>query len=363
MDSRRWRHFDYVLLITTLLLIGLGILMIHSATANAPELQELPRRQAIYAMVGLALMILTAAIDYRLLSSLSIVLYFITLGLLVAVVTVGQTLVGAQRWIDIIGLSIQPSEPAKLLTIVVLAKFLGDHEEEMYRWRYVLTALLILALPVILIYLQPHLSMALVLSLVGATMIFVSDIRWSQILMLGSASVAAAPFLWFSLKGYMQERMLIFLNPQNDPAASYNIEQALISIGSGGWLGKGLFHGSQSQLHFLRVRHADFIFSVIAEELGFVGATLLLLLLIIMLWRLLRIAERARDSFGRLIVVGLATVIFLQSVINVGMNLRLLPATGIPLPFISHGGSSLVTLLLGLGLAQSVAMRHRKIEF
>lgn len=366
MDSRYWRHFDYVLLITTLLLIGLGILMIHSATINTPELSGLARRQMVYALMGLVLMGLTTVIDYRLLSSLSFVLYFVTLGLLVAVAFVGQTLVGAQRWIDIgfsIGLSIQPSEPAKLFTILVLAKFLGDHEEEMERWRYVLVALLILAPPVALIYLQPHLSMALVLSLVGATMIFVSGIRWSQVLVLGSTGVAAAPLLWFSLEEYMQKRMLIFLNPQADPTASYNTEQALISIGSGGWLGKGLFQGSQSQLHFLRVRHADFIFSVIAEELGFVGASLSLLLLMIMLWRLLRIAERARDSFGRLIAVGLATVIFLQSVINVGMNLNLLPATGIPLPFVSHGGSSLVTLLLGLGLAQSVAMRHRKIEF
>jgi rod shape determining protein RodA len=169
--------------------------------------------------------------------------------------------------------------------------------------------------------------------------------------------------LWFSLKDYMQQRVFIFLNPASDLAASYNIEQALISIGSGGWLGKGLLRGSQSQLRFLRVRHADFIFSVVAEELGFVGAMVVIVLLVVMLWRLLRIADIARDSFGRLIAVGLATSILVQSVINIGMNLHLLPATGIPLPFVSHGGSALVTLLLGLGLAQSVAMRHRKIEF
>jgi len=362
MDSRRWRHFDYVLLIVTLLLIGLGITMIYSATSNTPELGKLPQRQIIYAVVGLALMGLTAAIDYRLLSSLSLVLYFITLGILVAVVIAGQTVVGARRWIDL-GLSIQPSELAKLLTIVVLARFLGDHEEDMHRWRYVLIAIAILIPPVVLIYLQPHLGTAVVLSIVGVVMIFMSGIRWFHAMVLGLAGAAVTPLLWFSLEDYMRERVLVFLNPQNDPTASYNIEQALISIGSGGWLGKGLFHGSQSQLRFLRVRHADFIFSVIAEELGFVGTLILLLLLMIMLWRLLRIAEIARDSFGRLIVVGVATVIFTQSVINIGMNLKLLPVTGIPLPFVSHGGSSLVTLLLGLGLAQSVAMRHRKIEF
>jgi len=233
----------------------------------------------------------------------------------------------------------------------------------MGRWRYVLAAIAILTPPVALTYLQPHLSGAIVFLAVGLVMIFMSGLRWLHALVFGLAGAAAAPVLWFSLEGYMQKRVLLFLNPQSDPAASYNIEQALISIGSGGWLGQGLFRGSQSQLQFLRVSHADFIFSVLAEELGFIGALVLLLLLVIMLWRLLRIAEMARDSFGRLIAVGVATVIFVQSVVNVGMNLRLLPVTGIPLPFISDGGSSLVTLLLGLGLAQSVAMRHRKIEF
>jgi len=362
MVSRYWRHFDVVLLVVTVLLIGLGITMIYSATASVPELAVLAQRQIIYAGVGLAWMFLVAAVDYRLLSSLSLVLYVITLGFLGAVFVSGQVLVGAQRWIDI-GLSIQPSELAKLLTILVLARFLGGHEEEMGRWRYVLAAIAILTPPVALTYLQPHLSGAIVFLAVGLVMIFMSGLRWLHALVFGLAGAAAAPVLWFSLEGYMQKRVLLFLNPQSDPAASYNIEQALISIGSGGWLGQGLFRGSQSQLQFLRVSHADFIFSVLAEELGFIGALVLLLLLVIMLWRLLRIAEMARDSFGRLIAVGVATVIFVQSVVNVGMNLRLLPVTGIPLPFISHGGSSLVTLLLGLGLAQSVAMRHRKIEF
>jgi rod shape determining protein RodA len=362
MVTRRWRYFDYALLAITVSLIGLGVLMIHSATANAPELGDLARRQLLYGLAGLALMFLTAIVDYRLLSSLSLVFYFVMLAILGAVFVAGQVLVGAQRWFDL-GLSIQPSELAKLLTIIVLARFISDHEGEMGHWRYLLTSMAILLPPIVLIYLQPHLSAAIVLAAVGGVMIFVGGIRWSHIALIGLAGAGAAPALWFTLRGYMQERVLVFLNPASDPAASYNVEQALISIGSGGWLGKGLLRGSQSQLQFLRVRHADFIFSVIAEELGFVGSMVLLLLLGIMIWRLLRIAEIARDGFGRLLVVGYVTVVFLQSVINIGMNLRLLPATGIPLPFISHGGSALVTLLLGMGLAQSVAMRHRKIEF
>lgn len=362
MVSSRLRHFDYLLLAATVLLMVYGVVMIYSATRNAPGLDDLARRQLIYAGLGLVLMVLAAAIDYRLLTSVAIVLYFASLALLGVVFAAGKVLSGAQRWIDI-GLSVQPSEPAKLFTIIVLAKFLSDHEQEMGRWRNVLMAFAILVPPVVLIYLQPHLSAALVLVGVGALMIFAGGLRWLHVTVIGLAAVGAAPVVWFSMKEYMQKRILIFLNPASDPDASYNIEQALISIGSGGWLGKGLLRGSQSQLRFLRVRHSDFIFSVVAEELGFVGAVVLLSLIVLVLWRLLRIAEAARDGFGRLIVIGIAGVVFAQSAINVGMNLRLLPATGIPLPFVSAGGSSLVTLLIGLGLAQSVAMRHRKIEF
>jgi len=360
--SRRLRHFDWALFSSTVALIAIGIVMIHSATTSAPELSHLAGRQAIYALVGLVLFGLTAALDYRLLSSLSLALYVFTLAVLGAVSIAGQVLVGAQRWIDI-GLSIQPSELAKLLTILVLAKFLSDHEEDMQRWWYVLLSFAMLIPPVVLIYLQPHLSAALVLMAVGVVMIFMGGLRWKHAAAIGVVGAVAAPALWFTMKDYMQDRIRVFLNPASDPAGSYNIEQALISIGSGGWLGKGPLRGSQSQLRFLRVRHSDFIFSVVGEELGFVGAVAVLLLMFIVIWRIIRIAEMARDGFGRLIGVGVGSAILVQTLINVGMNLRLLPATGIPLPLVSAGGSSLVTMLMGLGLVESVAMRHRKIEF
>jgi rod shape determining protein RodA len=360
--SRRLRHFDWTLFAAIAALIVFGIVMIHSATASAPELSHLAGRQAIYALVGLVLFSLAAAIDYRLLSSLSLALYVFTLVVLGAVFVAGQVLVGAQRWLDI-GLSIQPSELAKLLTILVLAKFLSDHEEDMQQWWYVLLSVAILIPPVVLIYLQPHLSAALVLLAVGVVMIFMGGLRWRHAAAIGIVGAVAAPALWFTMQGYMQDRIRVFLDPASDPAGSYNIEQALISIGSGGWLGKGPLRGSQSQLRFLRVRHSDFIFSVVGEELGFVGAVAVLLLMFIVIWRLIRIAEMARDGFGRLIAVGVGSAILVQTLINVGMNLRLLPATGIPLPLVSAGGSSLVTMLMGLGLVESVAMRHRKIEF
>ena len=194
-------------------------------------------------------------------------------------------------------------------------------------------------------------------------MLLVADLPWGYILGSVAAGALAMPLIYANLHGYMKERIDIFLDPTSNPDASFNIAQALISIGNGGVLGKGFAEGSQSQLHFLRVRYADFIFSVIAEELGFLGAVALIIMLTIVLWRLITIADQARDQFGRLLVVGVTAMIMFQVVVSIGMNLGLLPVTGITLPFISYGGSSLLTLMIGIGLAESVAMRNRKIEF
>jgi rod shape determining protein RodA len=161
----------------------------------------------------------------------------------------------------------------------------------------------------------------------------------------------------------MRHRLLLFVNPASDPDSYFNVHQSLVSIGSGGWTGKGLTHGTQSQLHFLRVRHTDFIFAVTAEELGFLGAVAMLALIFFVLWRVLRIAKQSRDDFGRLIASGVAALIFFQSVVNVGMNLALMPVTGIPLPFVSYGGSSLLTTMVAMGLVESVALRQKKLEF
>ena len=161
----------------------------------------------------------------------------------------------------------------------------------------------------------------------------------------------------------MRDRILLFVNPASDPDSYFNVYQSLVSIGSGGWTGKGLTHGTQSQLHFLRVRHTDFIFAVTAEELGFLGAVVMIGLVFLVLWRMLRVAERAQDTFGRLIASGVAAVVLFQSMVNIGMNLGVMPVTGIPLPFVSYGGSSFLTLMLGIGLVESVAMRRSKLEF
>jgi rod shape determining protein RodA len=361
MDRKIWRNFDFVLLAATVLLITFGIAMVYSATLDTPDLQDLPRRQVVWALLGLGLMPFVAAIDYRSLGNLQKLLYVLTIASLFLVLAVGQAIHGAQRWIS--GSSFQPSELAKVLIIVILAQFLSQHEKEIGRFRYILISIILMAVPMGLIYLQPHLGTVIVLAVVWLIMVLMAGMRLLHLGVFGLVGSLATPLLWVSLKDYMQQRLLLFINPARDPAARYNIDQALISIGSGGWLGKGYASGSQSQLHFLRVRHTDFIFSVIGEEMGFVGALVLFALIGVVLWRILRAASLARDSFGRLIACGVATLIFFQSLVNIGMNLALLPVIGIPLPFISSGGSSLITLLIAEGLVQSVVMRHRKIEF
>ncbi len=363
MDRRHWRNFDFVLLGSTILLIALGVAVIYSATMGTPDLADLPYRQIIYAVVGLGIMFAVAAIDYRFLESFQKPLYVVTVALPAIVFIIGEITHGAQRWISSRG-SVQPSELTKVLVIVVLAKYLADHQEDMGRLRYVFLSIIYVIPPMILIYLQPDLSMTVVLAVIWLVMVLMAGMRLVHLSMLGIVGVLATPLVWMTMRDYMRQRLITFILPVHDPLGSaYNINQARIAIGSGGWLGRGFAHGSQSQLHFLRVRHTDFTFSVLGEELGFVGAMLLIILLVIVLWRITRAAGMARDNFGYLIACGVAATLSFQAIANIAMNLGLLPTTGIPLPFISYGGSSLIAFLIAEGLVQSVVMRYKKIEF
>jgi rod shape determining protein RodA len=361
VTRRHWRSFDIVLLGVTLLLVIYGIAMISSATRGTPDMADLWQRQALYALSGLALMLLVAAFDYRFYQNLHRSLYIVIIALLVVVFAVGETSRGVQRWIG--ASAIQPSEIAKVVIIISLAKLLADRDGEMDKLRNLLLSLGYVLIPMVLIYLQPNLGTALTLGFIWLAMATMAGIRLLHLGLLTGAGVLASPLAWFVLQDYMRQRILLFINPQGNPDDYYNVQQALISIGSGGWLGKGFGNGTQSQLHFLRVRHTDFIFSVIGEELGWLGAIVLFALFIILLWRILRVAATAQDPFGRLICVGVAAVIFFQTAINLGVNLGLMPVTGLPLPFVSYGGSSLWTFLVALGLVENVAMRHKTLDF
>ncbi len=361
------QHFDFLLLGTTVLLLLYGICMIYSATHVSGESDQslwdtFFARQITYALAGLGLMFLATIADYRYLENLCRPLYILTILSLLLILVVGRISFGAQRWLGF-G-RFQPSELAKLLIIITLAKYLSDRSQSMKRFPQLLISLIYVAIPMILIYLQPDLGTALILGVIWLVMVLLAGARLRHITILALLGVLGTPLIWLSLEDYMRKRIIIFFNPQYDPlGVGYNINQARIAVGSGGWWGRGFGSGSQNQLHFLRVRHTDYIFSVLGEELGFVGVLILLLLLSIVLLRILRAAELSHDDFGKLIACGVATVIAFQAFVNIGMNIGLIPAAGTSLPFMSYGGSGLITLLLAEGVVQSILVRHRKLEF
>jgi rod shape determining protein RodA len=349
--------FDWPLLLAVLAISLLGVAMISSAIRNTPDLVGYDRRQAQFLVLGLVMAVILAAVDYRLIVSSGLVWYCVGLATLLVVAIVGATIHGGQRWIPIGGFTFQPSELMKIMLVIALAQYLGNRREQPWRFGYLVVSFLIVAVPVGLVYLQPDLGTALVLVCIWGVVLFVSGVSLKQVGVLALIVAAALPIIWMNLHGYMRDRVLAFTNPGEDPEITYMVDQALISIGSGGMWGKGYGAGTQSQLHFLRVRHSDFLFSVIGEELGFVGALVVLGLMGFIVYRLVRIGLRSSDGAGTIIACGVAALIAFQTVVNIGMNAGLLPVTGLPLPFISHGGSALMAQLAGIGLAQSVAVR------
>ena len=363
LERSLWRNFDWPLVLVVLALSGTGVAMIYSATYNTIDLSDYWLRQVVFLGIGVVVLFAVAVFDYRQLELLAVPGFLIFVALLVVVEFVGTTQGGAQSWLNIGGTLVQPTEAGKFLLIIFFAWYLSWFHDRMNRLQYLILALVLLLAPLVLVYTQPDFGMTITYAFIGGTLILMGGVQLWQVLLMVAGVVAAIPFLWSSLQGYMLERIQIFLNPASNPDASYNINQALIAIGSGGWLGKGWTYGSQNQLHFLRVRHTDFIYSVIAEEWGLIGSLLMLAGLLFVVWRVLRIADLARDHFGRLLAVGVAAIIFFQIVVNVGMNVSIMPVTGLTLPFISYGGSSLISMLVAVGLAESVIMRHRKLDF
>lgn len=361
-----WRHFDYVLLVTALLLTAYGILMVYSATLadspkDAPFLSTFPGHQAIFAIVGLALLLVFTAVDAKLIQAAGYPIYAVNLLLLVAVAAIGARSHGAQRWIDVAFFRFQPSELAKLLIIITLAKFFADNQHRLHLFRYVLLSLALVGVPVVLVYIQPDFGTSTVLIAIWLGMAVAAGARLVHLGLLGLGVAVAAPVVWQVMKDYQRTRLMIFLNPESDPSGEgYNMIQSRISVGSGGWLGQGFARGTQSQLDFLKVQHTDFIFAVLGEELGFVGAMALFMLFMILLFRVIRSASVQKDVFGRTFAAGVASMLLFQIFINVGMTVGLMPVTGIPLPFISYGSSNLLTTLVAFGVLQSLLTGSQK---
>jgi len=364
MTWRRFiQKFDWFLFITVLLLLALGVLMIYSATLGAEGADTgNTYRQMVYIAVGLGLLFVICFLDYRIFRSYSRIFYVVMLGALVGVLIFAPEIRGTRSWFDLGIINLQPAEFAKLVIIIVLAKYFSRYSDEMYKFKHVIISGILVLIPVALIMMEPELGSAIIIVLIWLGMLIFSRVRWWHVGVVFGVMSGMALFAWrFLLRDSQKERLSVFLNPSKDPLGlGYNVTQAKIAIGSGGITGKGLGHGSQSQLNFLPEQHTDFIFAVLAEELGFIGCIFLFALFTFLFYRLVKIGRAARDRFGMFLVVGTTILLLSQIFINIGMNLGLLPVAGIPLAFLSFGGSSTITILVCVGMVLSVGLRSEQ---
>ncbi len=361
----RLARIEWATVMSTMALVAFGVLMLSTtADPNAAGLQNHAVQKAVLSVVGLALAFAMAHIDYRALLGVAGPVYLLGIAALILVLLVGDFALGARRWFEIGPIVVQPSEFMKLSAIVALARFLADRPNSTRSLRTVVLSLGIMVIPAGLIFLQPDLGTALIFGAIWMAMAFVAGARWWHLLLPVLVGLAAFPFAWFFAQDYMRQRFVTFLDPSSDPlGAGYNVLQARISIGSGGWFGHGLGQGSQSQLEFLRVRDTDFIFAMLGEQLGLAGTLGLLGFFTLLIVQSLVIGLRARDMFGRLLAIGIAAMLFTQAFVNIGMNVGLMPVTGITLPLVSLGKNSLLVTLVAIGVLLSIHSHRAAAPF
>jgi rod shape determining protein RodA len=366
IDKRLASHIDLLMVLLVTIIVAMGVTTVYSATFAQAQFHAsaLVWRQIIWAAAGAVLMAGVLFVDYRKIERFAYVIYVVILGLLVLVPLAGFLSGGSRRWIRLGFFALQPSELAKLALIIVLARFFHrDNARESYRLREIILPTAFFAVPAVLTLAQPDLGSAAVMGFIFMSMVLIAGLRLRSVLVLALVGVigiaGAGNALWKHLKPYQQKRIVTFLNPESDPlGAGYHLIQSKIAVGSGTFWGKGYLHGTQNQLQFLPEQHTDFIFSVYAEEWGFAGCALLALLYGALLLRGFQIVSRAKDRFGALLAFGVVSMIFWQVFVNMAMTTGLLPVVGITLPFFSYGGSSMITLLLGIALMMNVSMRR-----
>ncbi|MEO5884835.1 MAG: rod shape-determining protein RodA [Candidatus Limnocylindrales bacterium] len=364
-----WRAFDLQLTTFAALLAATGLVM---AFTNSVESGSTPleagttfSRGLMWAGIAVITFILATAFDYRWLKTLAWPVYGLQLGLLVLTLAIGDGVGGSARWVSVGPFTFQFSELAKILMIIVLANYLSSHQAKLDSLSTIVGACLLVGPPLALVMLQPDLGTSMVFAAILAGMLWMSGASLKWLSVLAAGVIAMVPIAWtYILRDYQKERLTAFLSADKDiQGAGYQLYQSQIAIGSGGLVGKGLTNGTQAQGDFLPVQTTDFVFAILAEELGFIGAMVLFGLFILLLWRVLVAGWRSRDPFGTLFAAGLGSIILFQLVINVGMVMGVMPITGIPLPFVTHGGASLVSMAAGLGILQSINIRQTRAEW
>jgi rod shape determining protein RodA len=369
-----WRYFDFWLLGAVVLATAFGTTMIRSAVAGNDVLEPLINRQIYFALLGIVLIFVVGAIDYRYWMALYRPIFIVMSALLFFLFLSAQAVFGAARWFQLGVLFLQPTEFAKIAAILLLARYFDKTQNQPRDLRWIMGAFIWVMGLGIWILLQPNLSNVVVLMVILGSLLWFNGIQLKHLALFAFigvflvATIVALSTLGIRIPGlqeYQQQRIANFLAPDKTATfgATYNVSQALIAIGSGGLFGKGYGHGTQTQLRFLKVRHTDFIFSAVSEEFGLVGSLLVIIIIVLVIWRCLRAAQKARDVAGMNIAYGVATLIFFQGMVNIGVNLNIVPVSGLPLPFISYGGSGLTALMLGIGLVESVAMRQKLLDF
>jgi rod shape determining protein RodA len=366
-ERRPLRHLDPVLLVAVLALGIVGLVTIYSATHASLVAQEIDpgfylKKQLTFVTLGIVVILVAASFDYRFAKVYAGIVYVASLALLVLVRTpLGTTIRGSQRWFQLFGFQLAPSELAKLALVAMLAAFLSELRSSDLSLRDLYRATAIAAIPGLLVFLQPDLgtSIVMVAILVGILVVAGARPRHLGVLALTAVVLFFGTLQLGLVKDYQIARLTAFFDPQNDPQRSdYNRNQAEIAIGSGGLFGRGYLKGTQTNLDFVPEQHTDFIFTVVGEEFGFVGAIFVLMLFALLIWRAVRIALLAKDPFGTYLAAGIASMLAIQVFVNVGMTLGIMPITGIPLPFVSYGGSSFLTNCAAVGLLLNVHMRR-----
>ena len=366
--NKRWlRRMDFTLIAATLAIILMSLVIIGSAThINEISGQRywFVQRQGIFALLNCALAFFLMNFDYKMLQRYGNRLYIFNLVMLLAVMFLGHSALGAQRWIQLGPITLQPSEFAKLIMIISLAHLLDSREERMKSVWDLMPVAAFVVVPFLLVLKQPDLGTSLVFLAILLGMVFVAGIDGKLLLKIMGLGAACLPVFWLFLKDYQKSRLTVFMDPNVDPlGAGYHIIQSKIAIGSGQLFGKGLFNGTQSQLNFLPENHTDFIFAVVGEELGFVGSVAILLLYFLLLYRGVQTAKNARDKFGTLLAAGITSMMAFHVLVNVGMTIGIMPVTGIPLPFMSYGVSALTTNLVSIGILLNIQSRQQKLMF